>query len=73
MLGALLELAGETAQAAPVARDEPVDASWEEPPAFGGCSSKGQASAGAAQPVHFVGIDVSGRGKPGPASAGVSP
>lgn len=73
VLGALLELAGETAQAAPVAPDEPVDASWEEPPAFGGCSSKGQASAGAAQPVHFVGIDVSGRGKPGPASAGVSP
>ena len=77
VLGALLELAGETAQAAPVAPDEPVDASWEEPPAFGGCSSKGQASAGAAQPVpqpvHFVGIDVSGRGKPGPASAGVTP
>ena len=73
VLGALLELAGETAQAAPVAPDEPVDASWEEPPAFGGCSSKGQASAGAAQPVHFVGIDVSGRGKSGPASAGVSP
>lgn len=51
-LGALLELAGESAQAVYVTPDEALDAAWEEPEVFGGCSSKGQDKA--AQPIHFV-------------------
>ena len=59
-LGALLELAGEKAQAVAIAPDEPIDVSWEEPVVFDGCSSKGQEksnSSGQPQPVHFVRTD----------------
>ncbi|MDO8249002.1 MAG: nitrate reductase molybdenum cofactor assembly chaperone [Rhodoferax sp.] len=54
VLGALLELAGETAHAVKVAPDEPIDTAWEEPVVFDGCSTKGQAKPGQAQPIHFV-------------------
>jgi nitrate reductase molybdenum cofactor assembly chaperone NarJ/NarW len=54
VLAAVLELAGERAEAVPVPDDEPLDASWAEPEAFGGCSSKGQAAPGQPQPVHLV-------------------
>ena len=54
VIGALLEIAGETAQAVKVTPDEPLDAAWEEPVVFDGCSSKGQAKPGQAQPIHFV-------------------
>jgi nitrate reductase delta subunit len=59
VLAALLDLAGEPVQAlpAPTSASEPeptVDEAWEEPPAFGGCSSQGQARPGQPQPVHFV-------------------
>jgi nitrate reductase molybdenum cofactor assembly chaperone NarJ/NarW len=54
VLGALLELAGEKAHAVKVAPDEPLDAAWEEPVVFDGCSVKGQARPGVAQPIHFV-------------------
>ena len=54
VLGALLELAGETAKPVVIAADEPIDESWAEPSAFDGCSSKGQARPGQAQPVHLV-------------------
>lgn len=54
VLGALLELSGETAHAVKVVADEPIDATWEEPVVFDGCSSKGQAKPGQAQPIHFV-------------------
>ncbi len=54
VLGALLELAGETAHAVKVVPDEPIDTAWEEPVVFDGCSSKGQAKPGQAQPIHFV-------------------
>lgn len=54
VLGALLELAGETAQAVKPAAEEPLDESWAEPPVFDGCSSKGQARPGQAQPVRLV-------------------
>jgi nitrate reductase delta subunit len=54
VLGALLELAGEKAKAVKVAPDEPIDASWAEPPAFDGCSSQGQARPGQPQPVHIL-------------------
>ncbi len=59
VLGAALELAGEKAHAVKVPQEEPLDATWDEPPAFAGCSSQGQSrppsQPGAAQPVHFVG------------------
>jgi nitrate reductase molybdenum cofactor assembly chaperone NarJ/NarW len=54
VLGALLELAGEKAQPIEPAAEEPLDQSWAEPPAFDGCSSKGQARPGQAQPIHVV-------------------
>ncbi len=73
VLGALLELAGEEADAAPFATeaapvaedaDEDVDGSWAEPPVFDGCSLRGQAGPGQAQPIHFVrkpGINAGGQ------------
>ena len=54
VLGALLELAGEKAQPVEPAAEEPLDESWAEPVVFDGCSSKGQARPGQAQPVHIV-------------------
>jgi nitrate reductase molybdenum cofactor assembly chaperone NarJ/NarW len=54
VVGALLELAGEEAQAIKPAVEEPLDESWAEPPVFDGCSSKGQARPGQPQPVHIV-------------------
>ena len=54
VLGALLELAGEKAHAVKVAAEEPLDASWEEPVVFDGCSVKGQAKPGQPQAIHFV-------------------
>ena len=54
VLGALLELAGEKAQAVKPAAEPPLDESWAEPPVFDGCSSRGQAKPGQPQPVHIV-------------------
>lgn len=57
VLAAVLDLAGQplVAQAPAAAQaDEPLDASWEEPAAFGGCNSQGQASPGTPQPVHIM-------------------
>jgi nitrate reductase delta subunit len=54
VLGALLELAGEQAQPVQVAAEEPIDAIWEEPVVFDGCSSKGQARPDQPQPIHIV-------------------
>ena len=57
VLGALIELAGERAQAVASIRppvEEALDESWAEPVVFDGCSSKGQARPGQAQPVHIV-------------------
>lgn len=54
VLGALLEIAGERAQAVKVAEEPPLDESWEEPLAFGGCSTEGQAKPGQPQPVRIV-------------------
>lgn len=54
VLGALLEIAGEKAHAVKVKPDEPLDTTWEEPVVFDGCSTKGQAKPGDAQPIHFV-------------------
>jgi len=54
VLGALIELAGEKAQAVKIAPEETLDESWAEPVAFDGCSVKGQARPGTPQPVQIV-------------------
>ena len=54
VLGALLELSGEKASPVEVAADEPIDAVWEEPVVFDGCSSKGQARPDQAQTIRIV-------------------
>lgn len=62
VIGALMELAGEKAQAVKPAPEEPLDESWVEPPVFGGCSSKGQAAPGQPQPIHIIRKDKSAQG-----------
>ena len=54
VLGALLELAGEAAQPVEIAAEESIDAVWQEPVVFDGCSSKGQAKPDQPQPIHIV-------------------
>ena len=54
VLGALLELAGEKASPVQIAAEEPIDAVWQEPVVFGGCSTEGQAKAVQPQPIHIV-------------------
>ncbi|MBB4845643.1 nitrate reductase delta subunit [Paucibacter oligotrophus] len=53
-IGAVLELAGEKPRAVPITPEPPLDESWQEPAAFEGCSSRGQAKPGEAQPIHIV-------------------
>ena len=54
VLGALLELAGEKASPVEIAAEEAIDAVWQEPVVFDGCSSKGQSKPDQPQPIHFV-------------------
>lgn len=54
VVAAVLELAGQKAQAVPVKADEPMDESWAEPEAFDGCSTRGQNRPGQPQPIHIV-------------------
>lgn len=54
VLGALLELTGEPVQAVALPAEEDLDAAWEEPPVFDGCSAKGQARAGQEQAIRIV-------------------
>jgi len=54
VLAAVLELAGEKAEAVAVAPEPEIDESWSEPEVFGGCSTEGQAKPGAPQPIQFV-------------------
>nr|WP_236599814.1 nitrate reductase molybdenum cofactor assembly chaperone [Ramlibacter alkalitolerans] len=54
LLAAVLELAGQKVEAVPVAPEESLDATWEEPVAFGGCSTQGQAAPGQPQPIQIV-------------------
>ena len=63
-VAAVLELAGQRVQAVHFAADEPLDESWAEPEAFDGCSTRGQARPGEAQPIHIV--------RKAPAAQGVS-
>jgi nitrate reductase delta subunit len=68
VLGALIELAGEStsAMAQPVkpAVDEPLDESWTEPVVFDGCSAKGQTQPGQVQAIHIVRSAPAASGKP---------
>jgi nitrate reductase delta subunit len=54
VLAAVLELAGEKAEAVAVAPEPEMDDSWAEPEVFGGCSTEGQAKPGQPQPIHIV-------------------
>jgi len=54
IVAAVLELAGHRPERVDVPDDEPLDASWAEPEAFGGCSTRGQAAPGQPQPVHIL-------------------
>ena len=54
VLAAVLDLAGEKAQAVKLPEELELDESWEEPAAFGGCSTEGQARPGQPQPVNIV-------------------
>lgn len=54
VIGALLDLAGAKAEAVKPAPEEPLDASWAEPLAFDGCSTRGQARPGQPQPINVV-------------------
>jgi len=54
LMAAVLELAGESAQAVVVVDDDALDESWQEPVVFGGCSQQGQAKSGQSQSIHIV-------------------
>jgi nitrate reductase delta subunit len=54
VLAAVLELAGEKAEAVPVPAEPPMDESWAEPEVFGGCSTEGQAKPGQPQTIRIV-------------------
>lgn len=54
VLAAVLELAGEKVQSVAFEADEALDASYAEPAAFDGCSTRGQSRPGDPQPIHIV-------------------
>jgi nitrate reductase delta subunit len=54
VLAAVLELAGEKAEAVAVAPEPALDESWAEPEVFGGCSTEGQAKPNQPQPIQIV-------------------
>jgi nitrate reductase delta subunit len=54
VLAALLDLAGEKAQAVSVPAEPELDDSWAEPVVFDGCSTSGQARPGQPQPIQIV-------------------
>jgi nitrate reductase delta subunit len=72
VLGALLELSGEKAHAVKIVPDESIDATWEEPVVFDGCSTKGQTKPGEVQPIHFVKKDAAHSNEKATAHSGVS-
>jgi nitrate reductase molybdenum cofactor assembly chaperone NarJ/NarW len=54
VLAALLDLAGEKAEAVKLADEPDLDEAWAEPAAFDGCSTAGQARPGTPQPIRIV-------------------
>ena len=68
VIAAVLEAAGEKAQAVAVAPEPDLDEAWAEPEAFDGCATRGQNRPGQPQTLHFV-----RKARPAPSSQGVSP
>ena len=68
VVAAVLEAAGERAQAVAISPEPELDEAWAEPEAFDGCATRGQNRPDQPQPLHFV-RNVRSR----PASEGVSP
>jgi nitrate reductase delta subunit len=64
VLAALIELAGEKASPVKPVAEESLDESWSEPPAFDGCSTKGQARPDQAQAIHIIRKNKSPEGAP---------
>ena len=54
VIAAVLDLAGEKAQAVKLPEEPAIDESWQEPEAFGGCSTAGQAAPTQPQPIQIV-------------------
>lgn len=54
VLAAVLEIGRQPVETVAVPEDEDIDASWAEPEAFAGCSSKGQQSPDQPQPIQIV-------------------
>ena len=54
VIAAVLELAGQQAQAVAIPVEESLDDSWAEPEAFDGCSTRGQSRPSEAQPIYIV-------------------
>jgi len=54
VVAAVLALAGESPQPVPVPDEPALDEAWQEPEAFGGCSSAGQVRPGQPQPIHIM-------------------
>ncbi len=54
VLAAVLDLAGEPAERIELAEEAPLDESWAEPEAFGGCAVAGQSRPSEEQPIHIV-------------------
>jgi len=54
VLAAVLDLAGEKVEPVSLADEPPLDETWAEPEAFGGCDSRGQSKPGQPQPIQFV-------------------
>lgn len=54
VIAAVLEAAGQRAQAVPIAPEPSLDEAWVEPEAFDGCASRGQQRPNQPQPLHFV-------------------
>lgn len=68
VVAAVLEAAGEKAQAVAIAPEPELDEAWAEPEAFDGCATRGQNRPGQPQTVHFV-----RKTRPASSSQGVSP
>lgn len=55
LIAAAIEFSGEKFKAVELKiEEESMDEEWAEPPAFGGCSTRGQSKSGEEQPLHFM-------------------
>ena len=54
VIAAVLDLAGEKAQAVKLPDEPALDETWQEPEAFGGCSTQGQARPGQPQTIQIT-------------------